>query len=116
MNDKNARNLKVYRAVQQISQEQMAEDLNISRSKISSWETCRRDITMTDAIIVSDYFRASLDNLFNPKPLNSNEFCQIAKRYFENDTVPLDEKNQVLKKLYEYRTSGEIKELFAESK
>lgn len=116
MNNSIATQLRLYRVINNITQEKMAEDLNISRSKISSWETCRRDMSMTDAIIISNYFNASMDNLYNPKNLNSEEFCKIAKRYFENEKISLKEKNNVLKILYEYRTQGEINELFGESK
>lgn len=116
MNNSIATQLRLYRVINNITQEKMAEDLNISRSKISSWETCRRDMSMTDAIIISNYFNASMDNLYNPKNLNSEEFCKIEKRYFENEKISLKEKNNVLKILYEYRTQGEINELFGESK
>lgn len=108
--------LKVYRVYKNVTQEKMAEDLNISRSKVSSWETSRRDMSITDAIIVANYLGVSMDNLFNPVCLNSEEFCKIAKRYFENSHIKLEEKNEVLKRLFEYRTRGEIDELFNESK
>ena len=115
MNEDIARKLKVYRVYRGISQEQLAENLNISRSKVSSWETCRRDMNITDAIMLVNYLNISMDNLFNPISLNSEEFCKIAERYFESRKISLIEKNETLKKLYEYRTSGEVKELFDES-
>ena len=91
MNDRLGIDLKVQRILKHVSQEKMAEDLNISRSKVSSWETGRREMSLYDAIIISDYFNVSMDNLFNKKALNSEEFMQIAKRYFENDKIsPLD--------------------------
>lgn len=116
MNDKIALRLKVYRIYRNITQEKVAEDLNISRSKVSSWESCRRDMSITDAIMLANYLGVSMDNLFNPVSLNSNEFCEIAKRYFENSKITLEEKNEILKRLFKYRTTGEIKELFNESK
>lgn len=115
MNNSISMQLKIYRIVNGITQEKMAEDLHMSRSKISSWETCRRDMSMADAIMISDYFNASMDNLFNPKCLTSSEFLKIAKRYFENDKISIKEKNTVLKDLFKYKTEGEIKELFNES-
>ena len=108
--------LKIQRIHKGVSQEKMAEDLNISRSKVSSWETGRREMSLYDAIIISNYFDASMDNLFNEKPLNSNEFMKIAKRYFNNDKISIEEKNNVLKKLFKFKTDGEIEELFNESK
>lgn len=116
MNKEIALRLKVYRIYRNITQEKIAEDLNISRSKVSSWESCRRDMSITDAIMLANYLGVSMDNLFNPVCLDSNEFCEIAKRYFKNETITLEEKNDVLKRLFEYRTTGEINELFDESK
>lgn len=87
------------------------EDLNISRSKVSSWETGRREMSLYDAIIISNYFDVSMDNLFNRKALNSEEFIQIAKRYFENDKVALDEKKETLKKIVYFKSESEIKEI-----
>ena len=100
------------RILKNVSQEKMAEDLCMSRSKGSSWETGRRDICITDAMIICNYFNVSMDNLFNPIALNSKEFEQIARRYFENDKISFEEKNDVLKKLFDYRNEREKKELF----
>ena len=78
-----------------VSQEKMAEDLNISRSKISSWETGRREMSLYDAIVISNYFNVSMDNLFNKKALTSDEFIQIAERYFKNNKISLEEKKKL---------------------
>lgn len=89
----------------------MAEDLNISRSKISSWETGRREMSLYDAVIISDYFNVSMDNLFNKKALTSEQFLEIAKRYFENDEISLNEKNNTIKKIIYLKSEREAKEI-----
>ena len=111
MNDRLGIDLKVQRILKHVSQEKMAEDLNISRSKVSSWETGRREMSLYDAIIISDYFNVSMDNLFNKKALNSEEFMQIAKRYFENDKIPFEEKKEILKKMIYYKSESEANEI-----
>jgi len=111
MNDRLGTALKVQRTLKHVSQEKMAEDLNISRSKVSSWETGRREITLYDAIIISDYFNVSMDNLFNQKALASEEFIQIAKRYFENNKVPFNEKKETLKKMVYFKSESEAQEI-----
>ena len=73
-------------------------------------------MTLNDAVVVSDYFDVSMDNLYNPKALNSKEFMKIAQRYFNNDKISIEERNEVLKDLFRFKTDGEIKELFDESK
>ena len=67
MNERLGIDLKVLRILKGVSQEKMAEDLNISQSKVSSWETGRREMSLYDAVVISDYFEVSMDNLFNKK-------------------------------------------------
>ena len=111
MNDRLGIDLKVQRILEHISQEKMAEDLNISRSKISSWETGRREMSLYDAIVISNYFNVSMDNLFNKKSLTSDEFIQIAERYFKNNKISLEEKKETLKKMIYLKGESEIQEI-----
>ena len=111
MNERLGIDLKVQRILKGVSQEKMAEDLNISRSKVSSWETGRREMSLYDAVIISDYFDVSMDNLFNKKALNSEQILQIAKRYFENDKIQLDEKKETLKRIFYIKNEREAKEI-----
>ncbi len=111
MNERLGVDLKVQRILKGVSQEKMAEDLNISRSKVSSWETGRREMSLYDAVIISDYFDVSMDNLFNKKALNSEQVLQIAKRYFENDKISLEEKKETLKKILYFKSKREAKEI-----
>ncbi len=115
MKNKLGTDLKVLRIYKNVSQEKMAEDLNVSRSTISNWETKRREIKLEDAILISNYFNVSMDNLFNPKPLNSHEFKQIAKRYFENEKISVNEKYETLKQIVQYKADAEIKELLSQN-
>ena len=91
----------------------MAEDLNISRSKVSSWETGRREMSLYDAIVISDYFEVSMDNLFNKKSLNSEQVVQIVKRYFNNDKISLDEKKETLKKMLYFKSERKANEIIS---
>ena len=79
MNNDIGHKLKVYRIRKGYSQEMLAEKLNISRSKVSSWESGRRDMCITDAILLVNLLGISMDNLFNPIVLDTDEFCKIAK-------------------------------------
>lgn len=111
MNERLGIDLKVLRILKGVSQEKMAEDLNISRSKVSSWETGRREMSLYDAVVISDYFEVSMDNLFNKKVLNSEQVLQIVKRYFNNDKISLDEKKETLKKILYFKSEREAKEI-----
>ena len=113
MNERLGIDLKVLRILKGVSQEKMAEDLNISRSKVSSWETGRREMSLYDAIVISDYFEVSMDNLFNKKALNSEQVVQIVKRYFNNDKISLDEKKETLKKMLYFKSEREANEIIS---
>lgn len=97
MEENIGKRLKYLRICRGETQEQLAEKLNISRSKVSSWETGRRYMSVQDAIILSEYFNVSLDNLLNPKALNKKEYIEISERFFKNGDVPFIEKEEVLK-------------------
>lgn len=73
------------RKSKKLSQSQFGKLLGMSRSKISSWEVGRRDISISDAVIVCDYFDMSLDNLLNPHKVNYNKIISMI------DTLVLDE-------------------------
>ena len=113
MNERLGIDLKVLRILKGVSQEKMAEDLNISRSKVSSWETGRTEMSLYDAIVISDYFEVSMDNLFNKKALNSEQVLQIVKRYFNNDKISLDEKKETLKKMLYFKSEREANEIIS---
>ena len=101
MKEEIGRKLKYLRIRKGISQEKLAEELNISRAKVSNWETARREISVTDAIILSDYFDKSLDNILNPKILNKDEYIEISKRFFESKNIEFKEKEETLIKIKE---------------
>lgn len=117
MYDKEAAGKRIqdYRKLKNITQEELATNLHISRSKISSWETARRDICMTDAIQLCEQLNISLNTLFNPKEINSREFYTLAYNFFHNINVSYKEKEQILKKILKFWTDEEIKELLDES-
>ena len=46
-----------------ISQQRLADDLNLSRRSISLWETGRRTPDVQSVLLLADYFQVSLDYL-----------------------------------------------------
>ena len=59
--------LRELRKDRNITQEKLAEILDISRSKVSSWETNKRDMTITDAVNIANYYEISSDNLLRKR-------------------------------------------------
>ena len=116
MNKEISIRLKECRWNKRMSQEELAELMNVSRSKVSSWESGRRDMCITDAIIFVNTLNVSMDNLFNPRELSTDELCKIAKRYFESDNISIEEKEDTIRKFVAYKASKEADELLIESK
>jgi predicted transcriptional regulator len=112
MNNVISNKLKDIRKHKNITQEQLAEKLDISRSKVSSWETNRRDITMTDAINLVNLYNISLDNLFNPKPLEEKEYIELSERFFSNPDIKLKEKVRIIKLIENSLKNNNINELY----
>lgn len=107
-----SKKLKDIRKYTNITQEQLAEKLDISRSKISSWETNKRDITMTDAVNLANLYNISLDNLFNPQPLEKAEYIELSERFFKNTKITLKEKIEIIKLIEHSLKNNNIDELY----
>lgn len=79
-----------------LSQMQLGDLLGMSRSKVSSWEVGRRDLSVIDAIIISDYFQISLDVLLNPSGITTKKAMDCMVSYIENDSIPYEEKIETI--------------------
>lgn len=104
--------LKELRKYKKITQEELAEVLDISRSKVSSWETNKRDMTITDAVNLADYYEISLDNLLNVKPIKEKEYIEISYRFFKNKSISLSKKAKIIKMMEESLKRENIDELY----
>lgn len=104
--------LKKLRKQRGITQEQLAEILDISRSKVSSWETNKRDMTIIDAVNLADYYEISLDNLLNVKPIKEKEYIEVSYKFFKNKAISLKEKTKIIRMMEESLKSENIDELY----
>lgn len=107
-----AEKLKGLRRERKITQEKLAEILDISRSKVSSWETNKRDMTITDLVNLADYYEISLDNLLSVKTINKKEYIEISYRFFKNKDISLKEKTKIIRMMEESLKSENIDELY----
>ncbi|GAB6106841.1 helix-turn-helix transcriptional regulator [Fusibacter bizertensis] len=57
-------NLSKYRNSKGLSQRDLAKELRVSSSTISMWETDERSPTISKAKEISDYFEASIEDIF----------------------------------------------------
>lgn len=104
--------LKELRKNKKITQEKLAEELDISRSKVSSWETNKRDMTITDAVKLANYYEISLDNLLDLKLLREKEYIEISYKFFKNKNIKLKEKSKIIALMEESIKTENIDELY----
>lgn len=62
-----AQNLKVLRQYKNLSQPQLALQLNVSKGMISFWENGKYEPTATNIIAVAKFFNISIDDLLLTK-------------------------------------------------
>ena len=55
--------LKYLRLEKEISQDELAGQLDISRSAISFWENNQREPTLSNLILIADFFGVTIDYL-----------------------------------------------------
>lgn len=107
-----SKKLRELRKDRNITQEKLAEILDISRSKVSSWETNKRDMTITDAVNIANYYEISLDNLLSIKPLKEKEYIEISYRFSKNKSISLKEKTKIIRMMEESLKCENIDELY----
>ena len=66
-------NLSKYRNRKGLSQRDLAKELNVSSSTISMWETNERSPTISKAKEISDYFKASIEDIFFAQEENNKQ-------------------------------------------
>lgn len=76
----------------------------LSRGQVSNLETGKRNLNIHQIKILADYFNVSIETLgFKADELETVDLLERAKLIFENDNVPLDEKQELyenIMKLY----------------
>lgn len=104
--------LKELRKNKKITQEQLAEKLDISRSKVSSWETNRRDMSITEAIKLANIYEVSLDNLFEINKITEEEYVKISDKFLKSKNITLGEKVRIIELLRECLKKYNVDEFY----
>ena len=89
------------RAQKGLTQVELGKELGMSRSKVSSWEIGRRDISISDAVIISDYFNISLEHILNPKGITDEKIMDIIDLYIKNSKISVDKKMKLIENINE---------------
>ena len=91
--------LKQMRKSRKCSQTKLAGVLGMSRSKISSWEVGRRELSINDAILLCDYYNICLDSLLCPDRINHEKVVDIIQKYLEKNNYADDERERVIQEI-----------------
>lgn len=107
------KNLKFIRQQKNISQQELADKLNIDRSTISRWENDEMDITIGNAIKLSNFFNIPMED-FAGKDLtieNNKTFDELEILFSKNKDLLTDEDKEYIKFIIEKRKREIDKEL-----
>ena len=98
--------IQVLRKNKHITQQQLADDLNLSRATISNYEVNRRSPSIDDLKLLADYFGVGLDYFGTEITNASFEISSRVIEYFKNENISLDDKielfNDILSAYYIY--------------
>lgn len=91
------------------TQEELSEKLLIGdRIKISRIENGKQSMTVNELVKFCSFFNISLDVLINDEKLNSEEYLILSDRYLTNDDIEIEEKREVIKKIYIKLANSEL--------
>lgn len=104
--------IKNLRKISGYTQEEIAEKLDIGdRIKISRIENGKQSMTANEMIKFCKLLNISLDSLINNEKLSSEDFIDISKRYIFNEQVDIEERKEVVKKLYIELANKELSDI-----
>lgn len=99
------KNLKYIRQIKKVSQQELADKLNIDRSTISRWENDDMDITVGYAIKISDFFNIPMED-FTGRDLSissNNSFDELEILFSKNKDILTDYDKEIIKTIIEKR-------------
>jgi transcriptional regulator with XRE-family HTH domain len=108
------KNLKFVRQQKGISQQELANKLNLDRSTISRWENDEMDITVSNAIQIADYFNIPIEDFTSKDLSTSNEnkmFDEIDVLFNKNKDFLTEDDKDYIKYIIEKRKKEIDKQL-----
>ena len=97
--------IKTLRKGRKLTQEQLAENLGITRATVSNYEVGRRAPHITELKRIADYFGVGMD-YFGVVPTDEVfDLLSRAREVFNNESVSKEKKEEVFKELMKLYTS-----------
>lgn len=107
------KNLKYIRQKKNISQQELADKLNLDRSTISRWENDEMDVTVGNALQVANYFNIPIEDLTGKDMTNDNNktFDELELLFDKNKDILTEDDKDMIKFLIEKRKKEIDKQL-----
>lgn len=102
--------IKILRKERRLTQQELADKLDIKRATISNYEIDRRTPHLTELRRIAEFFGVGLDYFGVAQTDDVLDLIARAKKVFDNESIPTEKKEAVYKelmKLYLNLSSGE---------
>ena len=109
-----SQNIKYLRQQKGISQQELADKLNLDRSSISRWENGEMDITVGNAIQLANFFNIPIESFTNKdlsKANNNNHYSELDVLFDKHKDILTDGDKAIIKAIIEERKREIDKEL-----
>lgn len=99
MNDSLGHKLKLLRKEKRMTQQELADALNVKRATISNYEIGRRSPHLSELRRIAEYFGVGLDYFGMVQTDDILDLVARAKKVFDNNEIPTEKKEAVYKEL-----------------
>lgn len=99
MNDSIGQKLRLLRKEKRMTQQELADALQIKRATISNYEIGRRSPHLSELRRIAEYFGVGLDYFGMVQTDDVLDLIARAKAVFDNESIPAEKKEEVYKEL-----------------
>lgn len=99
MNDSIGQKLRLLRKEKRMTQQELADALQIKRATVSNYEIGRRSPHLSELRRIAEYFGVGLDYFGMVQTDDVLDLLARAKNVFDNENIPVDKKEKVYKEL-----------------
>lgn len=99
MNDSIGHKLRLLRREKRMTQQELADALEVKRATISNYEIGRRSPHLSELRRIAEYFGVGLDYFGVAQTDDILDLIARAKKVFDNEAIPTEKKEAVYKEL-----------------
>ena len=99
MNDSIGEKLRILRKERRLTQQELADKLNIKRATLSNYEIGRRSPHLSELRRIAEFFGVGLDYFGVAQTDDLLDLLARAKRVFDSEEIPVEKKEAVYKEL-----------------